>query len=86
MTEPISNEELVELGHSLDKNKCNGEDALKILKILLTKAVTAAQLKDKVIARRLLSVSEDYADDKTLGENIRNLKSTLKKRWNSVHN
>jgi hypothetical protein len=39
--EPISSEELVELGIALDKVKSNPEQSLKLLKVLDRKIVTA---------------------------------------------
>jgi len=77
-------DEIIELGNSLAKSK--GEDSLKILRILESKKITASQLKDKIICKRLLAVCEEYPDDKELSEKIKKVKSILKKRWNSIYN
>jgi len=61
-------------------------DALKILKILEKKEITAAQLKDKVLPKRLIAVQDDFHDDKELSESLVKIKSILKKRWNSIYN
>ena len=56
--EPISSEELVELGIELDKQKQNPELALKILKVLEKKMVTSTLLIDTKIGKRLSAVEE----------------------------
>lgn len=61
-------------------------DALKILQILEKKEITAAQLKDKVLPKRLIAVQDDFQDDKELSESLVKIKSILKKRWNSIYN
>ena len=61
--EPISSEELVELGIELDKVKKNAEEAYKILKVLEKTKISASQLKDTMIGKRLTAVKEDFPDD-----------------------
>jgi hypothetical protein len=56
--EPISKEELIELGNSLDKAKQNPEVSLKLLKVLDKKIVTAELLVDTKIGKRLSAVEE----------------------------
>lgn len=85
--EPISQEELIELGISLDKVKSNPEQSLKLLKVLDRKIVTAQMLVDTKIGKRLSAVEEKQGP--TTGsdviEEIRNLKERLKKRWTDVY-
>lgn len=43
-------------------------------------------MKDKVLPKRLMSVSEDHPDDKELSDKLKAIKSVLKKRWNTIYN
>ena len=56
--EPISPEELVELGNNLDKVKQNPEHSLKLLKVLERKQITYQLLIDTKIGKRLSAVEE----------------------------
>lgn len=51
------------------------------MKILQTKAVTADMLKDKVIAKQLMKVQEEYPDDEDLTTKLKQEKNQLKKIW-----
>jgi hypothetical protein len=85
--EPISKEELIELGISLDKAKENSELSLKLLKVLEKKNVTASLLVDTKIGKRLSAVEEKQGP--TTGseviDEIKGLKERLKKRWTDVY-
>jgi hypothetical protein len=47
----------------LEKNKSDGANALKLLKLLEMKDVTAALLKKTMIGKKLTAVDEEFPDD-----------------------
>ena len=84
--EPISIEELVEIGISLDKQKQNPDQALKILKVLDKKLVTSQLLIDSKIGKRLSAVDESSQTASTdIILEIKEFKDKLKKRWTEVY-
>ena len=85
--EPISLEELVELGTHLDKNKAKPEAALKLLKVLDKKLITAQILKDSSIGKRLTAVSDnpELTNEPDVIKEIKHMKESLKKRWTEVY-
>lgn len=56
------------------------------MKILEKQDITAAQLKDKVLPKRLIAVQDDFPEDKKLSESLVKIKTILKKRWNAIYN
>ena len=89
--EPISPEEVKELGAELEKHKHNPHKALQILKILDRKKITPAILEDTKIGKRLAPVIEqpnpEIADsqDTALLKQISEMKSKLKTKWKQVY-
>jgi len=83
--EPISPEELVELGNTLDKFKQNPEQSLKLLKVLERKQITYQLLIDTKIGKRLSAVEEKPDAGTDVVEAIKGLKEKLKKRWTEVY-
>ena len=55
------------------------------MKILEKQDITAAQLKDKVLPKRLIAVQDDFPEDRELSESLVKIKTILKKRWNSIY-
>ena len=76
--QPISEEELLELGTQLDKHKCELEKALQLLKILDKKQVTAQLLIDTKIGKRLTAVNEKSGTDVQVQEKVVEMKNYLK--------
>jgi hypothetical protein len=56
---PINEEELKALGAQLDSHKDQPEQALRLLKVLAGKRITAPLLKSTLIGKRLTAVSTD---------------------------
>ena len=83
--ETFSFDELIELGNSLEKVKDDGRSALSILKVLEKKSLTAEQLVDTKIGKKLSSVKEEHPDDVELAEDIRLFKDLLKKKWTNIY-
>ena len=83
--ETFSFDELIELGSSLEKVKDNGRSALSILKVLETKSLTAEQLVDTKIGKKLSMVKEDHPDDVELAGEIKLFKDLLKKKWTNIY-
>jgi len=85
--QPISPEELVELGLSLDKYKNTPVEALKLLKVLDNKTITALLLRDTKIGKRLTAVNENPENSSApeLHSQIAGMKEHLKKKWSFIY-
>ena len=81
----ITEDELLEIGLQLEKNKSDGHNALKLLKLLEKKDVTAMLLKKTMIGKKLTAVEEEFADDAKLTEDLKFYKQTIKKKWLTVY-
>jgi hypothetical protein len=81
----ITEDELLEIGLQLEKNKSDGYNALKLLKLLEKKDVTAMLLKKTMIGKKLTAVVEEFADDAKLTEDLKFYKQTIKKKWLTVY-
>ena len=89
--ESISPEEVLELGLQLNIVKSVPEKALKLLKILDSKAITGQLLIDTKIGKSLTAVSDkpdpirEIPDDPELLRSITIMKDSLKTKWLAVH-
>lgn len=83
--ESFTSDELIELGCDLEKAKDDGSRALSILKVLEKKSLTADQLVDTKIGKKLSIVKEDYPDDVELAGDIKFFKDQLKKKWTAIY-
>ena len=89
--EPISPEELLEIGIQLRAKKDEPADALKILKILDRKQVTAKLLIDTKIGKCLTAVNEEPDPEKASLATVEHLKEVvkmkehLKTKWKKIH-
>jgi flagellin-specific chaperone FliS len=86
--EQIGEDELTELGNELDKVKEVPASALKILKVLTNKKVTAELLKSTLIGKRIMSVSIDevnYDGDASLLSDVKEIKDSLYRQWKAVY-
>ena len=81
----------MEYGLQLNRVRNVPEKALKLLKVLDRKAITAQLLIDTKIGKSLTAVSEkedperETADDPQLLDAIKKMKEQLKSKWMSVH-
>lgn len=83
--EPITAEELIELGCALEKVKDQARSALQILKVLERKKITAELLVETKIGKKLSMVKDDYADDTKVAGDIILYKAGLKKKWQIIY-
>ena len=83
-SQPISDEELLELAGQLDKAKASPEQALKLLKVLDRKKISAEQLNTTMIGKRLTAVKETDIVDSELLTQITEMKEYLKNKWRAI--
>ena len=89
--EPISEEEVLSLGEDLGSNSRNPATALKILKILDRKDITATHLEKTKIGKKLTAVIDTpdpevaESNEAQLMQELTEMKAYLKKKWLQVH-
>lgn len=85
--EPISETEVRHLGEQLKKNKDDPSNALKLLKMLDGKRITAELLIETKIGKALTAVNDktkEGLDQEQLKE-VTRMKEHLKNKWKQVH-
>ena len=85
--EPISDAEVLVLGEQLRKNKDDPSIALKLLKILDGKRITAELLIDTKIGKALTAVNDSPEGGRDLEQlkEVTRMKEHLKNKWKQVH-
>lgn len=81
----ITNDEILEIGHKLAKVCEHGEESIKILKVLASWCITADQLKETGIGKKLKMVKEDFDNDLELSNEIKAIIKNLKKSWSAIY-